>query len=335
MMRAVISQILILLWSWLSGYNMSSPQLRLPIQSVHFDAAGDPVEHQPEYILEWLRRNYVLNGGFEQWASTDPDNWENYGMVKSTSEHHAGANSAKASGEMSYCMSGFIPVDPLKTYRVCGYFKSTSPTTLAYDVALEFYNSSQVQIQPISLQLSTVTSDWTAKSRIYTPSSFPAGTAYVRLYVYCQADDVFADDISFTVYNPGQLETYADFTTLKQDSEETFTFPGYPLVGSVFDGEDDPSQDIESISGHLRIEQDRYPRREMNIKLRLTTKESLKQLRRFHAKTRGLTFTYVDHEGVSHSVRWRGGFSAPPMQTNTDIYIVTLPLIHATVTNGA
>lgn len=318
-------------------------QFKLPLQSVHYDAAGIAVVHDQPYIVEWLRRNYAINGGFEDWTLTDPTNWTCYDFSKDIVTFRSGAISAVSAEGPTGCdlISGYIQINPKKTYRLSAYFKANTVITLpnVADVVLEFYDSSYNLVHVRSYDLQDVSSTWTLISNIYEPGTdFPAMSRYVLIYVRAAPGPfmpaINVDDVCLSVHNPLSIKNYSDFAVLNSGDYETFTFPDTaPLVQTELASQDDPTTAMESESGNVRIESSRCPRRELVIRIRLYSREALQQLRRFHAKVRNISFVYVDENSIEYDVIWRGPFN-PPAINPQDVYVIDIPLKFLTITPG-
>lgn len=338
-MRVVRLLILIAQLLWLWGCDM---QFKLPLQSVHFDAAGIAVVHDQPYIVEWLRRNYAINGGFEDWTLTDPTNWTAYYFSKDIVNFRSGAIGAKsdAGAVTANLISDYIAMRPGVGYRVSGYFKSSSGAlTDVADVGLYFFDSSYNLVKDVSVSLNDVSaSSWTLVSKLYTLGSYPGTAAYVKIVVTvilgAGQPAVYCDDVCLSVHNPLSVKNYSDFAVLNSGDLETFTFPdSAPLVQTELASQDDPTTAMESESGNVRIESSRCPRRELVIRIRLYSREALQQLRRFHAKVRNISFVYVDENSIEYDVIWRGPFN-PPAINPQDVYVIDIPLKFLTITPG-
>ena len=329
--------LLVLMMGWI----MANPYFKLALRSICYDNSGTAITIQDAYILEWLRRNFARNGSFEDWDGTYPDHWsDSYGIVKSLGAQH-GTNCIKTDGvATSAWANGIIfPLNPALEYHLSCYVMAVSAVSSGqFSVGLYYYDSDMNAIGGPVLTGPDLTTSWTQYTRTFTPSEYTAGTAYAKITFNWNTPGnlKFLDSVRLTSYNPHDLEEYSDFSLLNSGDYETFTFNnGALLVGTMFHAQDDPVIYQRSESGVFRAEIARYPLRNVTLRARLTSIEAMRQLRRFHAKVRGIPFTYVDSDGVETSVIWPGGFPDPGAGRNSDVYVVDIPLTYETITEGA
>lgn len=201
---------------------------------------------------------------------------------------------------------------------------------------IDFYDADYYPISTANLTVTSTGTDWEEHTQLYEVDGARYAKVKIKLYYFSNAVTVYVDDLSWTGYNPHDLEEYSDFALLDSTDEETFTFSeAAPLIGSHMHGQDDPSFPMRAMSGDMRIEQDRYPLRSFLLRIRLHSIEQLNQLRRFHAKVRRFSFIYVDEYGEEHTVRWPGAFPQPASRGNPDIWELTIPLELWNITEGA
>jgi hypothetical protein len=322
-------------------------RFRLPIYSVHYDAAGIEVENAQPYLLEWLRRNYLPNGSFENWTDTDLDDW----TITVT-----GASSVTQVGDPynlfgTYAVqmlsgSGLVyaqiettnkfRVNPHYSYNLSGYTRFYTTSLIETILCtMKFYTVDNVYISSKSKSLVVDGTTYLKTSATFLSSDIPTNAYYATLALKTTTSTTcyFIDGLVLTRHAT-VIPDWDDFDYLYNDDEETFTFPdAAPLVGTELASGDDPTEYLEMENGDIQMETSRDARRGWLIKTRLYSREALQQLRRFHAKVRNKSFYYDDADGIAHEVIWRGGF-APPAVNPADVYIVSIPLIPKTITIG-
>jgi len=326
------------------SYIMPNPYLKLPIHSICFDHAGTELQHDGWYILEWLRRLYIPNGSFEEYDAGDFAHWtktiNGNGTLSQDADSYFGDHAAKFDlwgwpAEIFLRTTDLMVINRNLQYTLSMYYKTTV-SALAY---IRQYDSSDVYISgaDILLELNTAGS-YTQANLVINPSDFHIDCVKVMVSLETVAPTtvMYIDGVILTTYNPNDIVDWDEFNQLYNDDIETFTFDEEaPLLGSKFQGGDDPSLIERSEDGELVSELKRYPLQDMTIKTRLYSKAAIRQLRRFHAKVRHLPFIYVDEDSIETDVIWRGSCPNPPTSKDTGVYVVIIPLEYRYITEGA
>lgn len=326
--------LLILVMGWI----MANPYFKLPLRSVHYDVNGVKITQDGLYDLEWLRNNLVLNGSFETWDGSDFDYWNRTGVIGSAvltqdADSLYGSYSAKwvlGMGGGVVFRTDLISINPSFTYSVSYAGKTTSICA----VAIYFYDSSSSYLGSLAVDNITA-AGWTEYQYKILSANIPSGTVAFAVAFVPTVGTSFIDGAVLSPWIKDSNPYFDDFALLKQTDSETFTFSsGTLLVGSQNHAADDPTIYMRAESGKFRAEVERSPLRPKLLRGRVTTYAAMNQLRRFHAKTRGIPFSYFDSDGIEYSVVWPGGMPDPGASVNKDYFVVEIPLRYLSVTEG-
>ena len=332
--------LLILIAHLFSPWGTEAVKFLIPIRSIHYDHAGEPVVSEGQYILEWLRRNYAPNGGFENWTGGIPDDWKDVSVGGSVFQE------STVVYEGNYALGltvgggvetvNYIPVRSTIQYRLTAKIQSQYSNNNDFYFTLELYDEDYNSLATLTYNPNVEVGTWQGVSHVFDLSAYPS-VRYALLVIRqggIYTNNYYVDALSLATYNENDLMEYSDFDYLDNDDMETFTFQEAALLGSYHEGEDDPVAVMRSVDGTYRAEVYRYPLRTLKLIVRVHSVEELRQLRRVHAKTRGVPFWYEDDDSVRRQVVWPGPFPAPKNQGNPDVWVLEIPLEYYEVEDG-
>lgn len=304
-----------------------------------YDSIGNEIDISGTYILEWLRKNMLPNASFENWTTTDLDDWKIDGTVnKLDSDPKYGSYGViidSSGGVSSIETSAKISIEKLRTkkLRLTGWSKTTE-TVLGYTIT--YYTSSGGSTGVTEKGTITLVSDsvtWSAFSSIISLSSRTSVCNQIVVKLYGSEGIIKLDGVSLTSYNPDNLEAFASFTALNTDDLETFTFPASPLSRSNMHDQDDPVSTVQFDDGSIRTEKRRESVQGWTLVFRLVGVEQINQMRRFHKKSRGETLIWYDSDYcINRSVIWTGALKIE--QKIPTVAVVSIDLIETAAYAG-
>ena len=334
---------------------MANNQLSRAIDIDDYDSEATGLESDQQYLLEWLRHNLILNAGFENWellSPNVPEDWETVeagpspGTVVKTTDSASGTYAALLTADVNdaaalrigYEVGEEIEINPEKSYRLSMSLKSTKFSS-GLAVSLYWLDADDAQVAIHTMHPSLVEgAAYQQYALVVNAPDIPSDATHVRLYIFIIHPDslmnTYVDEVILVPYVAGNLEQFSDIDTLSTDDEETFTFRTAPLYMSKIRNEDDPVIRHTYDSGASRSDLQREAKRGWVVHYRLHSVDEQEQLRRFHKKTRGDTFTWTDHNGRSYTVEWIGIYDLEPTG-NAEIATVIMELWEVNPVKGA
>ena len=258
------------------------------------------------YNLEWLRANYVANGGFE---TGDFTAWTAEGTTSvSAAAAHSGSYGAvfAASNDTPIITSGYIALPDQRWWERmwCSYWhRATSPLAVDYEPEIEYYDASLTAIGTQALPSDSTETSWAQKG---AQLQMPDGAVYARIrvtYPPSGSGDLHLDDVMLVQYCPFLLyssaagPTWADWSVLTPGARETYTFPE-SAPRRLLRGRTVGTGTYRSDLGRI-YSQRRYAALDvLSLTFGGLTRCHLDQLYRFAAKVDGRPCYYTDETGV-------------------------------------
>ncbi len=345
------------LWSALFGGSDMDHQFKRLLRVPHYDASGEEITAEDEYVKEWLIRNWLDNPGFEHFDGVTPENWNSTGtLTKNIIEFRNGTRCVEldaSNTRTTYCDTIAIPTKRLGLsggiFVKHNYNYPDSNATArvsAYLITGKYIDASFVSLD-VFLQTKDITSadgyvEFSFRESNIHPDATHAYIQVITFGVFSLGYKYFFDDAHIGNYNPHFLYNYDDFATLNVEDYETFTFGsdyditdsgGASLIKSMPYGADDPVEILTMANGNVETKQLRSPKDVITLTFRLFSHNQLLKLKQFHKTTRAESFIWVDEYGIETEVIWPGAFS-PKFEKNPDISTITINLIPTEATVG-
>jgi hypothetical protein len=319
----------------------------------HLDAAGNEVEVEGHYELEWLVKNQIYNGGMEILGDDGvPDGWFSTGLMsQDDTQKHSGDYSCKIEHDsitlpttLVFTTEYIEITEKMRCFgmRVSGWFYVASGNDSGSNIILEhgeMLETSFIKSGEWSETTSPIQNgEWVKKSFTITPEemadSINSTHLRLKIMIYASTGIWYIDDCKVHIYNPHKLMEFSDFSELNVEDYETFTFGqdydlddsgGIQLSGSV-KSSDYPVQRLRMADASAERSQARDPIDIWQLVFILYSRAQQYQLHNWYKRTCGLSFLWLDEYRIEREVQFASAPEIVPRENNPEIAMATLVL---------